>query len=224
MHLFTEPASILQTLPEGSFTPSVSVILKASKQLLRIPLVTNGSLQGVILLFTFNATPRFTPTVMEKAKVFQQFATLAIAQATNQETILKLSFEDILTGLPNRRWFFEELSKIQYEADQYGFPFTVVYLDMNDLKYINDNLGHDAGDSALQEIGKALKREARISDVPARLGGDEFAIIFRHMGLTEAKQKVTELKEKFSKLLLCEYNHGFPWPSAVPVILKKPIL
>jgi PleD family two-component response regulator len=113
----------------------------------------------------------FTPTVMEKAKVFQHFATLAIAQATNQETILKLSFEDSLTNLPNRRWFFEELSKIQYDADQYGFPFTVVYLDMNDLKYINDHLSHDAGDMALQEIGKALKREARVSDVPARLGG-----------------------------------------------------
>lgn len=209
MHLFIEPASILKTIPEGNFTPAVSVILKASKQLLRVPLVTNGALQGVILLFTFNATPRFTPTVMEKAKVFQQFATLAIAQATNQETILKLSFEDSLTGLPNRRWFFEELRKIQYDADKHGFPFTVVYLDMNDLKYINDHLGHDAGDRSLQEIGKALKREAMVSDVPARLGGDEFAIIFRHMGLTEAAQKVTELKEIFSKLLLSEYNHEF---------------
>ncbi len=209
MHLFTEPASILQTIPEGNFTPSVSVILKASKQLLRIPLVTKDALHGVILLFTFNEAPRFTPTVMEKATVFQQFATLAIAQATNQEIILKLSMEDSLTGLPNRRWFFEELGKLQYDADQYGFPFTVVYLDMNDLKYINDNLGHDAGDRCLQEIGKALKQEARQSDVPARLGGDEFAIIFSHMGLAEAKQKVAELKENFSKLPLSGYDHAF---------------
>jgi diguanylate cyclase (GGDEF)-like protein len=209
IHLFTEPASILQTIPEENYTPSVSVILKASKQLLRIPLVTKDALQGVILLFTFNEAPRFTLTVMEKTKVFQQFATLAIAQATTHETILKLSLEDSLTGLPNRRWFFAEMNKLQYDADQYGFPFTVVYLDMNDLKYINDNLGHDAGDRCLQEIGRALKQEARGSDVPARLGGDEFAIIFRHMGLSEADQKIAELKERFSKLPLSEYDHLF---------------
>ncbi|MDR3564335.1 MAG: GGDEF domain-containing protein [Negativicutes bacterium] len=209
MHLFTEPASILQTIPEGNFTPAVSVILKASKQLLRIPLVTKDALHGVILLFTFNEAPRFTPTAMEKATVFQQFATLAIAQATNQAIILKLSLEDSLTGLPNRRRFFEELSKLHYEADQYGFPFTVVYLDMNDLKYINDNLGHDAGDRCLEEIGRVLKQEARLSDVPARLGGDEFAILFRYMGLIEAEEKVAELKESFSRLPLSGYDHVF---------------
>ncbi|MDR3589982.1 MAG: GGDEF domain-containing protein [Negativicutes bacterium] len=209
IHLFTEPAGILKTIPEGNYNPSVSVILKASKQLLRIPLVTKDSLQGVILLFTFNEAPRFTPAAMEKAKVFQQFATLAIAQATTQETILKLSLEDSLTGLPNRRWFFEELNRLQYDADQHGFPFTVVYLDMNDLKYINDNLGHDAGDRCLQEIGRALKQEAQGSDLPARLGGDEFAIIFRHMGLTEAEQRIAQLKESFSKLPLSGYHHMF---------------
>jgi len=209
IHLFTEPTSILQMIPEGTCTPSVSVILKASKQLLHIPLVNHDIIQGEIILYIFSATSRFTPGVVEKARVFQQFATLAIAQASNQETILKLSFEDSLTGLPNRRWFFDELSKIKYDADQYGLPFTVVYLDMNDLKYINDNIGHDAGDQALKEIGKELKRLARTSDVPARLGGDEFAILFRHMGLNEAEQKVAELKTAFSKLTLSEYNHEF---------------
>lgn len=210
IQLFTEPTSVLQTIREGTCTPpSVSVILKASKQLLRIPLVNHDIVQGEIVLYIFSANSRFTPGVVEKARVFQQFATLAIAQASNQETILKLSFEDGLTSLPNRRWFFEELTKIKYDADQYGLPFTVVYLDMNDLKYINDNIGHDAGDRALREIGKELKRIARVSDVAARLGGDEFAILFRHMGLIEAEQKITELKKGFSKLPLSEYNHEF---------------
>ncbi|MBC8014893.1 MAG: GGDEF domain-containing protein [Sporomusaceae bacterium] len=210
IQLFTEPVSILQMIQEGTFTPpSVSVILKASKQLLRIPLVNHDIVQGEIILYTFSENSRFTLGVVEKAKVFQQFATLAIAQASNQETILKLSFEDSLTGLPNRRWFFEELSKIKYDADQYGLPFTAVYLDMNDLKYINDNIGHDAGDQALREIGMELKRIARVSDVPARLGGDEFAILFRHMGLIEAEQKITELKMGFARLALSAYNYEF---------------
>jgi diguanylate cyclase (GGDEF)-like protein len=206
---FTDPASLLEQISEKECTPALSVILKASRQILRIPLTTKSATQGVIVLYTFSAAARFTPVVIEKAKVFQQFATLAIAQAASQETILKLSYEDSLTGLPNRRWFFEELGRVRYDADQYGSPFTVVYLDMNGLKYINDHLGHEAGDAALQTIGRTLKAVARGSDVPARLGGDEFALLLRHVGLAEAAGKVAELKDVFGCLPLPEYDHVF---------------
>lgn len=206
---FTDPAALLEKISEQECTPAVSVILKASRQILRIPLVSKVSTQGVIALYTFSAAARFTPAVIEKAKVFQQFATLAIAQAASQETILKLSYEDSLTGLPNRRWFFEELGRIKYDADQYGSPFTVVYLDMNGLKYINDHLGHEAGDAALQTIGRTLKAAARGCDVPARLGGDEFALLLRHVGLDEAAERLDELKATFAGLPLPEYDHVF---------------
>ena len=209
IQVFTDPTNLLQVLCEKDCTPSISVILKVSKQVLRIPLLTKGILHGVINLYIFKSNSHFGPEAIEKAKVFQQFITLAISQAKNQETIMKLSFEDSLTGIPNRRCFFEELSKIKYDADEYGLPFTVIYLDMNGLKYLNDHMGHEAGDQALQLIGRSLKKAARQSDVPARLGGDEFGILFRHMTLAKAQEKITELKNEFARLRLVEFDHSF---------------
>lgn len=202
--------------PEGllgnnakEFDPSMSVILKASSNVMYIPLISKGKIYGYIFVFTFRPSSYFSLEDIEKVRVFQQFGTLAIAQAETQETITKLSYEDSLTGLSNRRFFFDELGKLKYDADNYGIPFTVVYIDINDLKYLNDNIGHEAGDAALRMLAQTIRSVLRQSDVPARLGGDEFAIIFRHMGLAEGEQKVGELKEIFSKVLLADIGYIF---------------
>lgn len=206
IRVITSPVRVLQSI-NSECSPPVSVILKASKELMYIPLIAKGEIHGSISLYIFNSKRHFLADDVEKALVFQHFATLAITQAKNQETITKLSYEDSLTELPNRRWFFEELAKVKYDAEHYGVPFTIVYIDMNDLKYLNDYVGHEAGDAALELIGQTLRTVARQSDVPARLGGDEFGIIFRHMGLAEAEQKINELKAQFQQIELFEYNH-----------------
>lgn len=84
---------------------------------------------------------------------------------------------DELTGLPNRRLFFERLeSAIQrHHAD--GRGYAVVFFDLNGFKLVNDSLGHQAGDQLLQAVGARLARRVRRSDVVARFGGDEFAIL-----------------------------------------------
>ena len=205
IRIIDDPESLLTGCPQ-SYDTAISVIFKASSQMLYIPLTAKGTAYGFILAFTFG-TGCFSLEDVEKVRVFQHFGTLAIAQANNQET--RLSYEDSLTGLPNRRFFFEELDKIKYEADTYGIPFTAVYIDMNDLKYLNDNIGHEAGDDALRLIGKTIKSVLRQSDVPARHGGDEFAIIFRHMGRSEGEEKIEELKQTFAKLELPDIQHSF---------------
>ncbi len=90
------------------------------------------------------------------------------------ETIEYLSFHDYLTGLYNRRFFEEELKRLNTKRN---YPFGVMILDVNGLKLLNDAFGHKAGDEALIAIAEAIKKTCREDDIIARIGGDEYGII-----------------------------------------------
>jgi diguanylate cyclase (GGDEF)-like protein/PAS domain S-box-containing protein len=95
-----------------------------------------------------------------------------------QDKLKALAFEDDLTKLPNRR-LFEEKVKIALEKaeDNDEKNFAILYLDMDDFKRINDELGHAMGDIVLQQFAQRVKSSLREQDILARLGGDEFAIL-----------------------------------------------
>lgn len=93
---------------------------------------------------------------------------------------------DALTGLRNRRAFLEGGASETERAKRYARPLSVVFLDLDDFKQLNDTRGHDVGDEALQATAKALRGALRSNDVIARLGGDEFAILLPEVGYEEA--------------------------------------
>ena len=97
--------------------------------------------------------------------------------ATRETRIAELAYQDVLTGLPNRRGLAEALARAIARAQRSGLPLAVLALDLDGLKAINDRYGHPAGDAALVEVAARLRRIIRRSDLVARLGGDEFAII-----------------------------------------------
>ena len=84
--------------------------------------------------------------------------------------------EDPLTGVKNRRAFVRELKRICAFAQRYSTPTSLIYIDLDDLKAINDRLGHAAGDAALKAVAERLGAHVRESDVIGRMGGDEFAV------------------------------------------------
>jgi len=84
---------------------------------------------------------------------------------------------DPLTGLLNRRAFDELLARAVSRSVRYGWGFTLVLLDINKFKALNDRLGHLAGDDVLRAVGRGLQSFLRVGDVAARIGGDEFAVI-----------------------------------------------
>ncbi|OIQ87417.1 putative diguanylate cyclase YegE [mine drainage metagenome] len=90
-----------------------------------------------------------------------------------------LAMTDHLTGLPNRVQFERVLNSEVAHALRTGEPFTVLYMDLDDFKGINDSFGHAAGDEVLCEVAGRMKNQLRIEDLLARLGGDEFAVIMR---------------------------------------------
>ncbi len=103
-------------------------------------------------------------------------ATLIARQQRLVEELERLSLVDELTGLRNRRGLLLAAQQVVAMADRQDTAVTVLFLDVDNMKAINDTRGHDAGDRALVNVANAIRRSTRGSDVAARLGGDEFVI------------------------------------------------
>ncbi|HEX7402578.1 MAG TPA: EAL domain-containing protein, partial [Usitatibacter sp.] len=106
---------------------------------------------------------------------------------SREKEILRLAYEDGLTGLPNRMMFSEQLGQSVRMAKRGTAALAVLLFDMDRFKTINDTLGHPTGDQALREVGIRVRRALRDSDIIARLGGDEFAVLLASGGADNAK-------------------------------------
>ncbi len=102
------------------------------------------------------------------------------------EQIEKLALYDALTGLANRRLFHDRLEQAFLSAQRSGSGFSLMLLDLDRFKEINDTLGHQTGDAVLEHLAGRLKEVSRASDTVARLGGDEFALVL--LGAHDAAQ------------------------------------
>ena len=105
-------------------------------------------------------------------------------QALAEEKIWHNAHHDLLTGLPNRRLFMDRLEQEVKHAYRSGLSLSVLFMDLDGFKEINDSLGHEAGDRLLSEVAERLRNCIRADDTIARMGGDEFTVI-----LTGAKQR-----------------------------------
>src|SRR5258708_5265488 len=104
-----------------------------------------------------------------------------------------LADRDALTPLLNRRALLRELSRIRTFAQRYGSPASLVYFDLDDLKGVNDRLGHAAGHAALKAVAERLLANVRESDIVGRMGGDEFAVILVQPDHITAEAKAASL-------------------------------
>jgi diguanylate cyclase (GGDEF)-like protein len=96
---------------------------------------------------------------------------------TYQRGMEQLAGEDALTGLPNRRQFMRAGEQMLEQMRRYGRAASLLLIDLDHFKAVNDRYGHAAGDAALQAIGRLLKEHQRAADLPSRLGGEEFAML-----------------------------------------------
>ena len=116
--------------------------------------------------------------------------------AAANEEVKRLAITDPLTGCHNRR-FFDEIERREMQRHRrYGTPLSVVFVDVDRFKQLNDSLGHDAGDAVLRALGAVLRRHVRESDYVIRWGGDEFLLLLA-CGIREAAAKARELKAAF---------------------------
>ena len=147
------------------------------ESLMSIPLLARGALKGVMNISRLNDRERFSEEELQLAQVFADLAALALDNAESVAALDKLARIDELTGLPNRRYFREELQRQIAATRRNGQPLALVWIDIDDFKSVNDRFGHVTGDRLLHAVGQSLKACVRDHDLVARVGGDEFAIV-----------------------------------------------
>jgi diguanylate cyclase (GGDEF)-like protein/PAS domain S-box-containing protein len=128
-----------------------------------------------------------------------------------EKELHQLAFYDKLTDLPNRRMFMDHLRQVITYSKNNKKSFALFFMDLDNFKFINDTLGHDAGDEFLVQIGNRLKEVFRESDMVTRLGGDEFTILIEDVKNT-AFMDVAKMAEKLVKELATKpiYISGRP--------------
>jgi diguanylate cyclase (GGDEF)-like protein len=107
---------------------------------------------------------------------------------------------DPLTGLYNRRLFWDALTREIAASKRNNLPFSVILLDIDRFKRVNDTWGHDAGDLVLMEVSKLLEKSVRGSDIAARHGGEEFAILLPDTTIEVAAQRAERLRKQIETL------------------------
>ncbi|HEY4128747.1 MAG TPA: sensor domain-containing diguanylate cyclase [Gammaproteobacteria bacterium] len=125
----------------------------------------------------------------EDEDVSQMFADIvasAIQNARQYDQAVRESREDALTGLLNRRAFEEHARMLKKEQVHHDKPYSLILFDVDNLKTINDEHGHPAGDEAIRMVATAARMRVRKSDIVYRLGGDEFAVLLPQTGLEAA--------------------------------------
>lgn len=109
---------------------------------------------------------------------------------------------DTLTPLFNRRHFMEELDRWCWRAHRYGGAYGLLFIDVDNLKSVNDKHGHLAGDALLTAIAKSLLNAVRRSDLAARVGGDEFAILLDNIPESQLAGKAEKIAKTVGKLMV----------------------
>lgn len=151
--------------------------------------------------------PGATPAAVIFAAVFNRAVLFLVVSellsslrdAFNHER--QLARTDELTGLANSRAFTERADHELLRARRYGRALSLLYIDLDGFKSINDSLGHAAGDVVLQRTAAALRESLRRTDVIARLGGDEFVVLLPETGTESADVVIVKVRETLGRAL-----------------------
>lgn len=137
----------------------------------------------------------------EEAGTLALLATVAVPSleaARRLRAESERAFTDPLTGLANRRAFDERLTHVLNTIDRYGGAVSLILLDIDHFKRVNDGYGHDAGDEVLRSIGRAVGASVRTIDLAARFGGEEIAILLPKTGLEGARELAERLRREIA--------------------------
>ncbi|MCW9034499.1 MAG: diguanylate cyclase [Rhodospirillales bacterium] len=191
-----DPVILENTLTTFSADHESEEVELGSMRVLAAPTQYNGEINGAIALFRNVSDTLWTDD--EKLLLIDIANQLGIAneQIANHEHILKLSRTDSLTGLLNRRAFFEEdvprrIRRLEFSKEHAA----LIYIDLDNFKAVNDEFGHQRGDDVLIALRDLLLETTRPGDAIARLGGDEFAVWMDGMSEKNVKPRVDKILE-----------------------------
>ena len=170
----------------------------AVHEALGVPLVGRNGRIGWLGVFSRDPGVRFGEEDVRRLEDLAERVAPAIENARRFREARQLADLDSLTGLHNRRYFYETLGREVDRAQRYQRRLSLVLVDVDGFKEINDRIGHLAGDAVLAEISDRIRQVVRSADIPCRVGGDEFAVIVPEVEVGQARQLVGRIQRAVS--------------------------
>ncbi len=157
-----------------------------------------------------------------KLEMFASHAALAMVNARLFQEIERLAVTDTLTGLYNRRYFFERACQEFIRSCRYQHPLTIVMLDLDHFKAVNDTYGHPIGDLVLQTISRLVTQTVRKSDLVARFGGEEIILLLPETTLQCGEALAERLRQKIATLSIPTNDHTLSITASLGVSCGNP--
>jgi diguanylate cyclase (GGDEF)-like protein len=164
---------------------------------LGVPLETYGTVEGVLAVQS-RAPHAFAP---ERVRLLEAIAAQA-AVALQNARLYGMATVDGLTGLFVRRYFDARLDEEIQRSRRFGSDFSIVLMDIDDFKQLNDTHGHTMGDRLLRGIGETVRRQMRAADTAARYGGEEFAMILPRTSMVDAHRQAERIRREIAEFRL----------------------
>ena len=180
-----DPAEVALLTPEGY------------RSLVMLPLVAKGQSIGLVELLSLGAIDLGTER-LELARTMANEAAMALENARLYEEARALADRDPLTGFYNHRFLHERFGEEVVRAQRSRQPLSVLMLDLDDFKLVNDTFGHLFGDQVLTWTAELIRSTLRASDIPARYGGDEFAILLPDTPADAAGVAAQRIRDAFA--------------------------
>ncbi len=163
---------------------------------LAAPIARLGDAEPVGVMSVARAERPFEPGERDVFRYLVGQAATSIENIALHELVSEQAVTDDLTGLSNKRRFRDLVTKEAGRADRFGHPLSLLMLDIDDFKRVNDTYGHPQGDEVLRRVARALDSESRWVDEPARYGGEEFAIALPETGLEGAVEVAERVRAR----------------------------
>src|SRR5438270_3786517 len=167
-----------------------------TRSIICIPLKSRHRVLGVIQLINVDMS-RFTEAELVFLQSLCDYAAIAVENAKAVERIQELTITDDCTGLYNARHLYKTLEGEVYRSARFGYEFSVVFIDLDHFKVVNDTHGHLIGSKLLNEIGYMIKANLRLIDSAFRYGGDEFVVLLPQTGKESALLVAKRLRDTF---------------------------
>jgi diguanylate cyclase (GGDEF)-like protein/putative nucleotidyltransferase with HDIG domain len=170
-----------------------------------VPLMKGNDALGALTLYHAELTA-YEGDHLRLLEAVAKLASDAIANALQHEETQAIALSDVLTGLPNARALRQRVEESAARARRFNLPFSLLMMDLDGFKAINDTLGHQTGDRVMREVAQVLSRQIRASDFLSRYAGDEFVAIL-HVDQDGARELVRRLQRAVD-----QHNFGFREP------------
>jgi diguanylate cyclase (GGDEF)-like protein len=176
-------------------------------QLFCFPLRHEDDMLGVLHLYATSSQAFSEDRHLFVEKIVNQL-TIAFRNFKLLQTLKLKSIRDPLTGLFNRRYFEEILERLLIRGDRGSYTVSLILLDIDHFKRVNDTFGHPAGDAVLRDLGVFLKGSFRPTDIVCRYGGEEFAIILPTCSIEIAEQRAEKLRRGIQYLVMAHQGQN----------------